>query len=179
MKSKFIGITRALAISGVTDFSFVDEEAKWRGSEVHRIIELAATGTLDRNSVPKELSGYLNAHDKFIRETGFVGLEIEKEVKSKKLGIRGRIDRSGLVHGKRAMVEFKSGLIQPAIALQLCLGGHLLEPGVWFQRYAIRLRSDGEYKATHFPTMKWHADLSTALACVRVAQWKIEEGQAE
>lgn len=176
VKSNFIGITRALALSGVTDFSFVDEEAKWRGSEIHRIIELAAKGTLERKSVPVELKGYLEAHDSFIRETGFVGVKIEQNVECKTLGIRGRIDRAGIMKGKSAIVEFKSGAIQPAVALQLCLGGHLLDSANWWHRYAVQLKVDGSYTVKHFPLLEWSADLATAFACCRVAKWRMQKG---
>ncbi len=176
MKNNFIGITRALALSGVTDYSFVEEHDLWKGSEIHRIIEFAAKGTLDRKSVPHELLGYLTAHDSFIRETGFVGTHIEENVQCAKLGIRGRIDRAGLMKGKNAIVEFKSGQIQPAVALQLCLGGHLLDASIWFHRYAVQLKADGSYTVKNFALMDWHADLSTALACCRVSQWKLKAG---
>ncbi len=176
MKNGFIGITRALALSGVTDYSFVQEDDLWKGSEIHRIIELAAKGTLDRASVPKELLGYLTAHDAFIYETGFVGTHVEQNVLSKDLGIRGRIDRAGIMKGRRTLIEFKSGTIQPAVALQLCLGGHLLDSSVWFNRYAVQLKADGSYTVKHFPLMSWHADLSTAKACCRISRWKLEHG---
>jgi hypothetical protein len=179
MKQNFIGITRALALSGVTDFSFVQEDDLWRGSEVHRIIELAAKGTLDRKTVPKELKGYLAARDKFCRETGYVTVRTEKNVQSEVLGIRGRIDDSGLMHGKPALVEWKSGAIQPAVALQLCLGGYLLSvmfgdnAGAWWHRYAVQLKPNGSYAVKHWPLLTWPADLATALSCCRVARWKL------
>lgn len=174
MKTNFIGITRALAISGVTDFSFVDDDARWRGSEIHKMIELADRGTLDRKTVPADLAGYLESHRRFMRETGFIPQEIEFRVQSKMLGIRGRIDRAGLLRGKRTVVDFKTGAINPAVSLQLCLGGHLLDPSRWWHRVAVRLNSNGTYTIKHFPLMKWHEDLTTALSCARVAQWKIQ-----
>lgn len=165
-------------MSGVTDFSFCDDEAKWRGSEVHKIIELADRKTLDVQSIPSDLRGYYAAHQKFNRETGFIPIEIECKVESG-IGVRGRIDRAGIMKGKRTIIDFKTGTIDPAVALQLCLGGHLLEPGTWFHRYGVQLCSDGKYHIKEFALMSWHSDLATALACVRVAQWKIETGKAE
>lgn len=178
MKTQWLGITRALAVSGVTDFSFVDEESKWRGSEVHRMIELADRGTLDKKTVPAELRGFLAAHRKFNRETGFISQEIEFTVQDKSLGVRGRIDRAGLMHGKRTIIDFKTGTLNPAVALQLCMGGHLLDKLAWFHRYAVQLKPDGNYSVRHFALMEWHADLTTALACCRVAAWKIKNGGA-
>jgi hypothetical protein len=171
-----IGITHALALSGATDFSFVQEDDLWRGSEVHRIVNLAAKGTLDRSTVPKELCGYLASRDAFVRETGYITLKTEERVQNKSLGLRGRIDDFGLMHGRKTLVEYKTGAIQPAVALQLALGGHLLDPSVWFGRYAVQLKADGSYSMKHFGLMEWPADLSTALACCRVAAWKMKQG---
>ena len=169
----WLGITRCLALAGVTDFSFVDEEAKFRGSEVHRIIELSDKDHLDERTVPKRLVGFHEAHCKFMRETGFIPTHIEFKVQSKTLGIRGRIDRAGLMKGKRTICDYKTGSINPAVGLQLCLGGHLLDPSHWWQRVAIQLKPDGTYSMKQFPLISWHADLQTALACARVARWKI------
>jgi hypothetical protein len=171
-----IGITHALALSGATDFSFVQEDDLWRGSEVHRIVNLAAKGTLDRASVPKELRGYLAARDAFVKETGYVTLKTEERVENKSLGVRGRIDDFGLMHGRRTLVEWKTGAIQPAVALQLALGGHLLESACWFGRFAVQLCADGKYRVRQFPLMEWSADVQTALACCRVAMWKMKQG---
>ena len=175
MKTSFIGITRALAISGVTDFSFCDEESRWKGSEIHKMIELADRGTLDHKTVPKELEGYRESHRSFMRETGFIPTHIEFKVQSKVYGVRGRIDRAGLLRGKKTIVDFKSGPVNPAVALQLCLGGHLLDPSHWWNRVGVQLKADGTYSMKTFPLMMWHSDLNTALACCRVSQWKIQQ----
>ncbi len=176
MKTQFIGITRVLALAAVTNFDFVDEESKWRGSEIHRMIQLYDEHKLDEKTVPEDLKGYLAAHKKFMAETGFVPTRIEFNVQSKQLGLRGRIDRAGLLKGKRCIVDFKSGSINPAVALQLCLGGYLLDPAYWWSRIAVQLKPTGKYSVKHFYLMEWHADLATALACVRIAQWKVKQG---
>jgi hypothetical protein len=105
-----------------------------------------------------------------------VTLRTEEKVQSKELGLRGRIDDAGLIHGSPAMVEWKSGKFRPAVALQLCLGGYLHNPSQWFHRYAVQLKADGSYVVKHWPLLTWPADLATALACVRVAQWKLQNG---
>lgn len=170
----YIGITRVLTLAGVTDFSFVDDEARWRGSEVHRVIELEDKGTLGEG-LPKRLQSYWHAHQKFMRETGFIPTHIEHKVQNKQLGLRGRIDRAGLMKGKLTIVDFKTSAINPAVALQLCLGGHLLDPSHWWGRIAVQLKDDGTYSMKTFPLMQWHADLQTALACLRIARWKLQQ----
>ena len=162
----------------MTDFSFVQEDDLWRGSEVHRIIELSAKGTLDKQSVPVELAGYLAAHMKFMRETGLAVTKVEQRVQDKTLGIRGRIDCAGLLPSngklKMAIVDFKTGAIRPAVALQLALGAHLLDSSVWFNRYAVRLKPDGNYSVKMFPLMEFRIDVAVALSCVQISRWKMK-----
>lgn len=176
MKTELIGVTRVLAISGVTDFSFVDDEDRWKGSEIHRMIQMYDERRLEERTVPSELRGYLNAHKKFMWETGFVPQWIEQKLESKELRIRGRLDRAGLMKGKKTILDMKSGSIRAAVRLQMALYGHMLNPAIWWNRAAVQLRPDGEYSLKPFPLMSWSADLATALACVRVSQWKIEFG---
>jgi hypothetical protein len=177
VKTQFIGVTRALAIAGCTDFGWCDEEAKWKGCEVHRIVELRLTNRLDRKSVPKELKGYLDAIERFISETQFIPLHVEMKVKSKELGIQGRLDAAGLLKGRHTVVDFKSGPINPAVALQLALYGHMLERDKWWNRAGVHLRADGTYSfGKNIPLMSWHADLTTALAVARVSRWKLQQG---
>ena len=177
MKPKFIGVSRALAFSGCTDFRFVDEEDLYKGSEIHRMAELRLKGKLDRKSVPITRRGYLEAIDKFLRENGFIPTHVEQLVEDKSLGICGRLDAAGVMKGKRTVVDFKTGAINPAVALQLCLYGHCLDPSHWWERVAVQLRPDGKYSlGKPMPIRTWHADLTTALAACRVAQWKRREG---
>jgi hypothetical protein len=176
MKIEYMGITRALALAGATNFDFVDEEALWKGSEVHKMIELYDLRRLHEPLVPDELRGYLHAHKKFLAETGFIVQEVEKKVQSKDHRLRGRIDRAGLLKGKKTIVDFKTGVIGEAVGLQLALGGFLLNPDLWWHRSAVRLKADGSYSMKNFPLIEWGSDLADALACVRVAQWKTKQG---
>lgn len=173
-----IGITRALAISGAVDLTWLDEEGRWRGSEIHKIIELADRGKLKVSSVPTEFKGYLAAHEKFMRETGFLVQKIEEKVKDGEGRYRGRVDRVGLWHGKSTVVDFKTGAIVPAVRLQLALGGYAISQMKWWQRTAVELRVNGEYSCKHFPISTYHADLAVGLACIRLSAWKIQNGLA-
>jgi len=172
----YIGITRILALAGVTDFSWVDEEARWRGSEVHRAVALADRQSLDWRSVPKRLDGFVEAHFKFMKETGFIPTHIEHAIKSKELGIRGRIDRIGLLHGKRVVLDLKTGTLDAAVGLQLALYGHLFDPKAWWKRIGVRLSNDGTYTLKIWGLTEWHADLNIALCAVKLAKWKIAHG---
>lgn len=177
MKPPIIGVTSALALSGCTDFRFVEEESLWRGSEIHRLAELRLKGKLDRKSVPVSRRGYLEAIDKFLRENGFIPTHVEQHVEDKDLGVRGRLDAAGVMKGRCTVLDFKTGAINPAVALQLCLYGHCLDPAHWWERVAVQLFPDGQYSlGKPMSITTWHADLVTAQGAVRIARWKMREG---
>lgn len=168
-----LGVTSILALAGCVDFSFVDEEAKFRGSEVHRVIQLSMIGTLDRKTLPPEYKGYRKAFIKFMRETGFIPQQIEKQVENVDYGIRGRLDATGLMRGIPTIVDFKTGTPGPAVGLQLALYGYMMDPTVWWARYAVMLKSGGTYAVKQFKRDAWHSDLNTALAAARLARWRL------
>lgn len=175
---KFLRVTEVLAMAGVTDYSWVTEEAKYRGSEVHRAVKLANDGTLKRKSVPQKIGGYFSAFEKFKRECSFVPSATEKELESEELGLRGRMDAKGAIRGQRVIVDFKStdSGIREATGLQLVLYGYMDNPNLWSDRVGVQLRSDGTYRLKTWPRAQWQSDLVTARACIRVAQWRLANG---
>jgi len=172
-----ISVTRALVYGGAADYAFVDDEARWRGSEVARATELLDKGTLVRTSVPASLRGYLRAYERFKAECHFVpdpdGIECSVEGIIEGEVLRGRADRFGYLRGKRAIGDLKTGAILPATRLQTVLYGHLKDPTVWWPRFAVRLDEDGTYRYHTWEVTSWVPDLNTAKAFVRVARWRI------
>ncbi len=165
-----MGVTRALALAGVVDFRWVDEEAKFRGSEIHRIVQLATLGALSQKSVPKALRGWRSSHTTFMRETGFIAQFVEVPLEDYRIGLRGRLDVSGLMNGQRTVCDFKTGSVAPATALQLCLYGFMLDPTCWWRRIAVKLMNHDKYSLKQYPKTAWATDLATAFACVKKAQ---------
>lgn len=173
-----MGFTRSLALANCVDFQWVETEDLWRGHEVHKIVEYLLKGTLDRSTVPDDRKGYLAAAEKFLRETSFIPTAVEQRVQNLELRVRGRVDAAGMMRGRRIVIDFKTGSINPAVALQLCLGGFCLDPNKWWERSAVLLKSNGQYSLKNFPLKTWYSDLQTALGAVRIAQWKLREGLA-
>ena len=173
---KALHVTEVLWLSGVVDYSFCDEESKWRGSEVSRAVDLANKGTLKIKSVPRNIEGYVDAFFKFKREKHFVCVASEESLEKNSLGPRGRMDARGFMDGSPAIVDWKTGQIRDAVALQLVLYGHMRDPSAWVDRCGVQLMPDGDYRIKTWPLLTWHSDLTTALACVRVARWKLEKG---
>lgn len=172
----YLRVTQVLALSGCVDYSWCDEEGKWRGSEVHRAVELANKGKL--KSVPEKISGYFASFEKFKRECRWIAVRTEQELKDERLKISGRMDASGWIKGELAVVDFKTSAIRPAAALQLALYGHMLFGNRMFPRASVELGADGEYKLKIWKILDCPADVSTALASVRIARWRLQKGLA-
>jgi hypothetical protein len=122
---KFLRVTEVFALEGAVDYSFCDEESKWRGSAVHDATMYLDRGTLDRKGLPSNLHGYVEAYERFKHDTHFVPLPdgIEVELENSTLGLRGRVDRIGLMRGKKAIADLKTGAIHPIVDIQMALYG--------------------------------------------------------
>jgi hypothetical protein len=176
VKQELLRVTEVLAIAGAANYDFVTEEGKWKGSETHRAAELLDRGRLKK--CPEHVAGRLEAYRRAKVELHFVPDPdgIERPVTLTRLGVVGRTDRTGTIGGARCIVDLKSGHIQPATALQLCLYGIGVDASVWWRRLAIELRDDGTYRPHKYPHADYWSDLVTAQSCVRLAQWKLKVG---
>ena len=165
-----------LVIGGAADYSFVDEDARWRGSEVARATELLDKGTLDRSTVHPDHRGYLHAYERFKKECHFIpypeGIEVKLQGDIDGELVTGRADRIGLLRGVEALGDLKTGEIPPATMLQTTLYGFLRDPTKWWLRFGVRLCPDGSYRFESWPRITWSTDLNTARAFVRVARWR-------
>jgi hypothetical protein len=173
-KVKYLRVTEILDLAGVTDFQFCTEEGKWKGSEVHRATELLDRGRL--KSMPDHIAGHVTAYRRFKIECHFVPEKIEISCSNKLYRVRGRADRTGMLNGHRCVLDLKNGAIQPAVDLQLALYGEAIDPDAWWDRIAVQLLADGNYRVRRIDRMSYRADLATAHAAVRLAFWKREKG---
>lgn len=173
---KALHVSEVLAIAGVTDYTWATPEARLRGRDVHLAVHYASNAKLKHKSVPQKIAGYLEAFLKFSMEAHVLIAGSEINVSDPKLGLVGRLDARGYIRRAHALIDYKTGNVNEATGLQLCLYGHMLEPEHWFPRVGVELHSDGSYRMKVWERHRWAADLSTALAAVRLARWKIANG---
>jgi hypothetical protein len=173
-------VTQTLA--PLVDYSMVPkdtlERARLLGQAVHRMTELFDLDDLDMNDLADELKPYLTAWIKFRAETGFVPETIEKRLYHPTLRYAGTPDRSGLIRGRRAVIDIKKMLtLGPVIGLQLAAYKELFEKnGTPIEdRYALGLRADGTYRL-HPYTDK--GDWPVFLSLLTIRNWKEKNGQA-
>jgi hypothetical protein len=117
------GVSGILKSAGLVDLSGIPpevlESARNFGTAVHKACELYDLGILDFDTLSPELMPYLQAWIRFKKETGFVVVDIEKPVFSKKWWYAGTLDRRGFVGKKKIIADIKSSSsIYPSMKIQ-------------------------------------------------------------
>ncbi|MCP3709763.1 PD-(D/E)XK nuclease family protein [Paraburkholderia sp. CNPSo 3274] len=173
-------VTQILA--PLVDYSMVPrdvlERAQKLGTAVHRMTELYDLDDLDMDCLADELVPYLTAWIKFRAESGFVPETIEKRLYHPSLRFAGTPDRSGLINGRRAVIDIKKMLtLGPVIGLQLAAYSELFaKNGTQIEdRYGLGLRADGTYRLVPF---KDKGDWPVFLSLLTIRNWKDKNGQA-
>lgn len=149
---KVPGVTSIL--SPLIDYSRVPaatlERARRMGQAVHLATELDDQDDLDYDTLSPELLPYLHAWRRFRMECNFVPDTIEKRLYHPALGYAGTSDRTGIVKGKRAVIDIKKmATLGPVVGVQLAAYKelHIKATGVPIEdRYGLALRADGFYR---------------------------------
>lgn len=167
-------------LAPLVDFSRVPPEtleyARQRGTAVHRATELHDLGTLDEESVDEAVRPYLEAWKRFRKETGFVPKLIEHRVYSEYYGYCGTIDRQGymteLKGSPLAVIDIKTPVqLGQVVGVQLAAYQEALRSeGIQADlRFAVQLRSDGNYRLTPYVDK---SDFSVFVALLTIKNWR-------
>ena len=140
---------------GVQDYSFIPaHERDWyftRGSFVHYAVELLLKGELDWDSLDERIVGYVRAAERFIKDTGFKPICIEKPLYHPDWGYAGTGDVVGTIDGREIVADWKSGIVSSWVKWQTGAYAELYRVnGIAnpMERMGIQLMDDGKYKAT-------------------------------
>lgn len=175
-----INVTRVL--DQVAGFDRVDPEvlayAQALGTAVHTACELHDKRDLVEESVAPVVLPYLAAYRKFLVECKPQWDAIEKRVFHKTHQYAGTLDRRGQLCGTRAILDIKSGIEHPAVALQdsAYLEADRSEAGEstrGWKRFALYLKDDGHYKLREVDQeTTHHADFRDFLCALGTYRWK-------
>jgi hypothetical protein len=110
--NKLPSVTHILQKTGFYDFDMVKPEiieaAADFGKCAHKGAELYDLNDLDERALARPLKPYLESWKRFREDTGFIPIEIEKPVYSKKYRYAGTPDRIGTIGNAITVVEIKS-----------------------------------------------------------------------
>lgn len=163
-----IGVTRALTLAGRIEKRFFNPEAAERGTALHALTEHYDRG--ESPDVCNEWLGYMEAYQSFVAtvrpdygepewwyalptesvygESLKGGVFIERFVESKRLGVRGRVDRVCRdLFGGPAVLDLKFGAKQAWHGVQLAGYNRLCPIGA---RWSVYLKSNGRYELIQY-----------------------------
>jgi hypothetical protein len=166
---RYPSVTQILHAEGFIDTKWFTEYACNRGSYVHQIIHWYLTGELDEDTIDPTLRPYLEAWIRFTKDIGFVSEAVEKPFVSDVYRFAGTPDHIGRLNGHNAVLDVKTGAVQPWTALQLA-GYEILIKTPSIERFSLQLTEEGKYKLQHHKDRQDRQIFLSALACY---QWKL------
>ena len=173
-------VTRIL--DPITGFSRIEPErlryAQDLGTAVHKACELDDLRDLDEERLADVVRPYLAGYRKFKAECKPSWRRIESKVFHRLHQFAGTLDREGMLCGSDAIVDLKSGIEHPAVALQesayleaLCSEtGDSTRP---YKRFALYLKDDGHYKLREIDRESHHhTDFRDFLCALGTYRWQ-------
>ena len=165
-------VTSILKQASLVDDRFFNDAACERGKDVHLATALYDNDDLDDDSISDTIRPYLDGWIRFRRESGFVPDMVEQIVWNETHRYCGTLDITGRMNGVNWLLDKKSGIAQPATAIQTsayseCLDDH-------YSRGAVELHADGTYKLIAYKNDR--QDRSVWYAALVLRNWKINEG---
>lgn len=176
-----LSVTQVLNAAGLVSPYSMDEEARWRGSEVHALCaqEDEAGKPLDLRKVDARLRGYIKAWRNYRAQSGFIATAIEQRIDDHENGYAGRFDRLGF-RPTRDPLKFqdvildiktaKSGSVADYVRYQLVAYAHAHRPNHIYERIAVALMPNGQYRCKVFPMERFAIDRAEWLQILKKVQ---------
>lgn len=163
-------VTQILTAEGIINGQWYTEDGRRRGGHVHLALQYLDEGRLDEDSVTDEVRPYLEAWGRFLSETGFICLQIERPFVCEALGYAGTPDRVGWMDGGKilSVIDIKTGSPEPWHALQTAayavgIGKRMAK------RWSVYLRNDGNYRLVQYQDID---DINAWIGLVSIRNWK-------
>lgn len=141
-------VTQILKRAGMIDDQWFNEEARDRGSAVHTLCERYAHGVrFDNAGRPLSSLQYVNAFARFVGDFGAYAIDTEVIVYGEINGHRyaGKYDIQAEIHGKRVLIDIKTGAKAKWHSIQLAAYAMQINPHSAMDLY---LKADGTYQAS-------------------------------
>lgn len=178
-------VTQILKSTGFIDTTFYKNDAAERGTYIHSVLEAIDKNPTKTVEYVPDVRGYVEAWERFKRESGITFLEIEQKVFSSKFQYAGTIDRIGNLGGQITIIDIKTGAFQYWHALQTAAYALLLDRKEVAIRACVYLEKSGKFEMVYHgepvetkPTLfkDCSHDTETFLHSLAICQWKIKKG---
>jgi hypothetical protein len=166
-------VTQALGSAGIINTEFFTEEARERGTYVHKAVELYHKGGLNISSLDSVIRPYFEAYLDFLKMTNFRPLYVEKLVFDPVYQYGGTLDLVGPLSGNMSIIDIKTGAAQRWTGAQLAAYRAALHKTVNIEpivgKYALELRSNGKWSLKPFTSTR---DFDVFLAALTINNFK-------
>ena len=166
------GISSRLRLSGVA-YEFADNAFRdpTKGRKIHEGIHYALEGDLDESSLEPEELCFVNSAIRFVEEEKIEVLRAEYPIGNPDLGYATRIDLYCRWRGRLTVVNWKTGPVYRAYAIQSALEALIFSPEPHV-RLGVHLSADSLPRLVNYTDPR---DYSVAKAALTLAGW-IEKG---
>ncbi len=159
--------TQLLKAEGVINTEWYTEEGRDNGTRRHLIFHLDDIDDLVEESVDPVDLPYLETYRRFKRENQFVLIDSETPVFNATYMIACTPDKYCELNGKKALVEIKTGNLEPWTALQTAFQSLCIPEPV--ERYGLKI-DERNYRL--FP-YRDRTDRNIILSCLVWHRWKV------
>ena len=177
---KVPSVTQILRDAGIIDYSDIPKNkldiAMKFGRAVHRACELFDKNDLDMVTLDHRLIPYVDAWNKFLKETKFIVEQYEQPIGSEKYMVAGTPDRVGIFFNKRTILDIKSSYSFDLLGLPIQTGGYELIHNEGKKReyrvvgrMGVLLKPDGNYKIEPCTNRN---DINVFLSALTVVNYK-------
>lgn len=168
-------VTQILSGVGMVDNRYFTEEARVRGTYVHRATEFIDSGSLDWDALDPMLLPYCEAYQAFIEDKRPEILLSEEPMYHAQHLYAGTLDRIIVMDGITALIDIKTGVPNRATAIQVAAYRELVRVNrdtVLTKCFSLHLRDDGTYRMSFIENLR--QNFSIFLAALTVERYKKE-----
>ena len=141
-------VTEIMQAGGIIDTAWYTEEARQRGTQVHKAIHLLTENDLDHSILDPELMPFVEAFNDFQLATGFQKLLSEQTVYSESQDYAGRFDLYGSLNGWKVLIDIKTEHAPPWIGIQIASYAQAMkEMGFRVDKtFGLELKKNGRFR---------------------------------
>ena len=174
------GVSGILKAGNLTNIGFIPKDILERssrfGTAVHLTTSLYDKGTLDEAILDSALCPYLDGWQQFRADTNCIIEHNEAKVYSRKYHYMGTLDRVVVINGKRLILDIKTGLVYPSMAIQLSGYQVGYNEGLALKdraigRLVVQLKENGTYSLPAKDFFK-PSDFNVFKACLTIKNWR-------
>ncbi|TSA55669.1 hypothetical protein D4R42_05225 [bacterium] len=138
-------VTKQLEELQISCYDFCDEEAMFRGSQVHKATEYFDQNRMDESTIPDDWLGYYQAYTQFRADKPWEIIALEQKALNPILQYTGTLDRVFFDGHRYILLDIKTGGLAEWVKYQLAAYACFYVNPCAFTRVSLQLKANGKY----------------------------------